>query len=131
GPRLRGIDHRHPPGDNRLPHLPASLRARPDGRRGQRIIMPELLPAKASFRPDEPIEIEIRGNLPAGTLRVWHLGQLVSETPYAGGPSLTLPAFPEGGYGIELGDLRTAVEIAADPRQRLRYGFVASYAPDK
>ncbi|RYE09565.1 MAG: hypothetical protein EOP22_08870 [Hyphomicrobiales bacterium] len=93
--------------------------------------MPELLPAKASFRPDEPIEIEIRGNVPAGTLRVWHLGQLVSETPYPGGPSLTLPGLPEGGYGIELGDLRTAIEIAADPRQRLRYGFVASYAPDK
>jgi dextranase len=93
--------------------------------------MSELLPAKASFRPDEPIEIEIRGTVAPGTLRVWHLGQLVSETAYAGDTSITLPALPEGGYGIELGELRTAVEIATDPRQRLRYGFVASYAPDK
>ncbi|MBI4924199.1 MAG: glycoside hydrolase family 66 protein [Devosia nanyangense] len=93
--------------------------------------MTELLPMKASFRPDEPIEIEIRGTVPAGALRVWHLGEFVSETAHDGAPLITLPALSEGGYGIELGELRTAVEVSASPRERLRYGFVANFAPDK
>jgi dextranase len=42
-----------------------------------------------------------------------------------------LPALPPGGYAVELGGLRTAVEVATNQRERLRYGFVASYAPDK
>ena len=92
--------------------------------------MTELLPAKASFRPDEAIGIEVRGAAPAGTVRVWHLHELVVEQVYAGG-KITLPALPPGGYAVELGELRTAVEVAADPRERLRYGFVASYSPDK
>jgi dextranase len=93
--------------------------------------MTELLPTKASFRPGDPITIEVRGETPAGTVRVWHLGELVAEQDYAGGDAISLPALPPGGYGIELADLRTAVEVAANPRERLRYGFVASYAPDK
>lgn len=93
--------------------------------------MIELLPTKASFRPDEPITIEVRGEVPAGTLRVWHLGELAAEQAYAGAGAIALPALPPGGYGVELANLRTAVEVAANPRDRLRYGFVASYAPDK
>lgn len=93
--------------------------------------MTELLPLKATFRPDEPVGIEIRGAAMPGTVRVYHLGALVSEHAYKGGPEITLAPLPEGGYGVELGDARTAVEVAADPRRRLRYGFVASYAPDK
>lgn len=92
--------------------------------------MTELLPTKASFRPDEPIVIEVRGDVPAGTVRVWHLGELVAEKAYAGG-AIALPALAIGGYAVELGDLRTAIEVSANPRERLRYGFVASYAPDK
>jgi len=90
----------------------------------------ELLPRRASFRPGEAIEIEVRGAA-SGTAIVWHLGAVRSEIPYDGSGWLTLPALPEGGYAVELGALRTAVEVAADPRQRLRYGFVASYAPGK
>ncbi len=92
--------------------------------------MTELLPTKASFRPDEGIAIEVRGAAPPGRVRVWHLGELVHEQPHAGG-TITLPALRPGGYAVELGELRTAVEVAADPRERLRYGFVASYGPDK
>ncbi len=95
--------------------------------------MTELLPTRASFWPDEPITIEVVlvGTGPKGTVRVWHLGELLAEQAYGGAGTITLPPLPPGGYGIELGELRTAVDVAADPRQRLRYGFVASYAPDK
>ncbi len=93
--------------------------------------MAELLPRQASFRPGEPIDIEVRGEVPAGTLRAWGLGDLVAEVAYEGGGRVGLPLLPEGGYAVELGGLRTAIEVAAEPRQRLRYGFVASYAPNK
>ncbi|CAN7350282.1 hypothetical protein LJR016_001926 [Devosia sp. LjRoot16] len=90
----------------------------------------ELLPRRASFRPQEPIAIEVRSEVAPGIARVFHLGDIVAEIDWHGG-DLLLPMLAEGGYGVELGDLTTAIEIAADPRQRLRYGFVASYAPDK
>ncbi len=90
----------------------------------------ELLPRRASFRPGEPIAIEVRGEVAPDVARVFHLGELVAELDWRGG-DLLLPMLAEGGYGIELGDLTTAIEVAADPRRRLRYGFVASYAPDK
>lgn len=93
--------------------------------------MTELLPTKASFRPNEPIEIEIRGPVAPDTLRVWHLGNLIAELAYAGGGRVALPSLPEGGYAVELGHLRTAIEVVANPRDRLRYGFVANFAPDK
>jgi dextranase len=91
--------------------------------------MNELLPRKASFAPGEAVRIEVRGAA-TGTVRIWHLGDLVSETSYAGG-DITLPPLPEGGYSVELGELTTAIEIAADIRARLRYGFVASFVPDR
>jgi dextranase len=91
----------------------------------------ELLPRRASFRPGELIAIEVRGEVAPGPVRVFHLGDLVAEANWPGSGDIVLPPLPEGGYGVELADLRTAVEVAADPRQRLRYGFVASYAPDK
>lgn len=93
--------------------------------------MTELLPAKASFLPNEPIEIEIRGSVAPGTVGVWHLGDLVAELAYTGGSRITLPSQPAGGYSVELGGLRTAVEVAANARDRLRYGFVANFAPGK
>jgi len=92
--------------------------------------MSELLPAKASFRPNEAITIEVRGVVNEGAVRVWHLGELVAEQAYTGG-AIALRALPPGGYSVELGALRTAVDVAANSRKRLRYGFVASYAPDK
>lgn len=91
----------------------------------------ELLPRRASFRPGEPIAIEVRGSVPPGTARVFHLGDLVAEVAWSGSGDIVLPPLPAGGYGIELGELGTAIEVAAYPRRRLRYGFVASYRPDK
>jgi len=89
----------------------------------------ELLPRRASYRPGGPIEIELRGEA-RGRLIVRHLGAVVHEADHAGG-DIAVPPLPEGGYSVELGDLRTAFDVASDPRRRLRYGFVASYAPDK
>ena len=91
----------------------------------------ELLPRRVSFRPGEPIEIEVRGDVPPGTARVFHLGDVAAEVAWDGKGDVVLPPLPEGGYGIELDDLTTAFEVASDLRRRLRYGFVASYAPDK
>lgn len=90
----------------------------------------ELLPRRASSRPREPISIEVRGDVAPSIVRVYHLGEVVAEVPWSDG-DIPLPPLPEGGYGVELGDLTTAIEVAAEPRHRLRYGFVASYAPDR
>jgi dextranase len=90
----------------------------------------ELLPRRASFRPGENIAIEVRGDVAPGLARVFHLGEIVAEIDWRSG-DLLLPVLPEGGYSVEVGDLTTAIEVAAEPRRRLRYGFVASYAPDK
>src|SRR3569623_1887539 len=115
------------PADRRVPALPEALRPGPHRRSRQG--MNELLPTKASYRPGETIEIEVRGTT-TGPVHVWHLGELVAEQPYAGG-TIVLQPLPPGGYSIELGELTTAFEVAITTRERLRYGFVASYRPDK
>ncbi len=46
--------------------------------------MKELLPTKSSFRPDEAIEIEVRGSVAPGTVRAWHLGDLAAEQSFDG-----------------------------------------------
>ncbi|UVJ38635.1 glycoside hydrolase family 66 protein [Arthrobacter sp. CJ23] len=68
-------------------------------------------------------------------LRTWHLGELLSEVTPADDGVLSLGPLPSGGYGIELttstGTARTGVLVTDNPRSRLRYGFVASYTPDR
>ena len=96
-----------------------------------------LLPTRANYGLADPIRIEVRdADAPLdGTLTVWRLGELVHTQPLQPGPIQTLPDLAAGGYGIELdgpvGTARTAVEVTADPRARLRYGFVASYNPGR
>lgn len=95
-----------------------------------------LVPARVSVEPGEPVHVEIRGELPAqGSLSVWRLGELVHRQPLLPGAVQALPSLAPGGYGIELEAgttlARTAIEVTADPRARLRYGFVASYGPGK
>ncbi|MGD8168555.1 glycoside hydrolase family 66 protein [Herbiconiux sp. P16] len=101
-----------------------------------------LLPTRSSFGPDDPIEIEIESepeNGPhefVGQLTVWHLGEQVATVTVTAPGVQTLPELDDGSYGVELeidGRLvaRTAIEVTEDQRARLRYGFVASYAPDK
>ncbi|HEY4024743.1 MAG TPA: glycoside hydrolase family 66 protein, partial [Pseudonocardiaceae bacterium] len=88
--------------------------------------MSELLPTRATYRTDEPVVIEAREL--SGTLRVRRLGDLVAEYT-VDGELVDLGLLPPGGYGIELGEYRTAVEVT-DGRP-MRYGFVVNYRPDR
>lgn len=98
-----------------------------------------LLPTRATYAPNQGISIDIErpeSGLYSGEISVWRLGELVSRFPVANVSRWDGPTLPEGSYGIELtidGELcaRTAVEVTATPRGRLRYGFVASYLPQK
>jgi dextranase len=96
---------------------------------GQDPVTAELLPAKAVFAPDEPVVVAVRGGV-TGTATIWHLGERIREVPATAG-GLEVDRLPPGGYGVEVGTLRTAVEVAAAPATSLRYGFVASYPPDR
>jgi dextranase len=96
----------------------------------------ELLPSCTSYRPEQPIGIEVRGLTGEATLSLWRLGQLVAEQPVRGGGVVEFAAHAGGGYGIELvagGQLlaRTAVEVVAQARSVLRYGFVVDFRPDR
>ncbi len=98
--------------------------------------MTELLPTHTSYRPGQPVGIEVRLPAPASILSVWRLGDLVAEHPVTGAGVVGLGALPAGGYGIELGVAgqvlaRTAVEVVPDARSVLRYGFVVDYRPDR
>lgn len=98
-----------------------------------------LLPTRTSYRPDEPVAIEIRGRAEAGALSVWRLGRLIVQHPVTANPTgasrvTDLGALAPGGYSVELRTgqtivARTAVEVVADARSVLRYGFVADYRP--
>jgi dextranase len=89
----------------------------------------ELLPTKATFAPGEPIEIEVRGGDGPVELTLRHLDRVAATA--AGDSSVSFPAQPEGGYGVDAGSASTAVEVLANPLERVRYGFVASYAPGR
>lgn len=91
----------------------------------------ELLPRRALYRPGEPIGIEVRGTVGPGPVDVFRLGERVHRLDWPGAGDILLPPLAEGGYSVTLGDLQTAIDIRADDRARLRYGFVASYAPGK
>ena len=92
------------------------------------------LPTRSIYRPREPIIIEVN-TAGAVTVRVTHLGDPV-RTIDAAGPAVDIGALPPGGYGIEVTDAvgrrqRTAVDVAADVRSRMRYGFVVDYSPGR
>jgi dextranase len=86
--------------------------------------MTQLLPTKATFAPDEPIVVEVRGS--EEPVSLFRLEQLVAEAQPADGFARFAPQ-PEGGYGVEGGGATTALDVLADPFRRPRYGFVADY----
>lgn len=103
----------------------------------------ELLPTKAQYGRGEDVVIEVRGAT-AGTaqLEVTRLGDVVVKVdvddlvgPDVGDCHLSVGPLAAGGYALRLaGDgwsARTAVAVVADPRSRLRYGFVANYRPGR
>lgn len=94
-----------------------------------------LLPSRATFSPDEPIEIEVRGEPVEGEVVVRLLSDQIARLAHAGSPTIRLERLPEGRYGVELrGDTwqaRTAVEVTSTPRSRLRYGFAVDFSPER
>jgi len=96
----------------------------------------ELLPTRTSYRPGEPVGIEVRGLSGSGAgepgeLTLWHLGELVAGVEVTADGVVELGALPAGGYSVELAGAHTAVEVVADARSVLRYGFVVDYRPDR
>jgi dextranase len=85
----------------------------------------ELLPLKAAFHPDEDVRVELRGLGGPATVRLWHLDELVSEVH--GSDVVSFGRLPPGGYGVEAGVARTAIEVC-ETRSALRYGFAAEFA---
>jgi dextranase len=84
----------------------------------------ELLAAKATFAPGEPIVVEVRDG--DGAVRLLHLDRVVAEGRVENG-SVSFPPQPEGGYGVDADGSSTAVDVLADPLARPRYGFVSHY----
>lgn len=98
---------------------------------------PSLLPTHASFASRSPVAAEVQ--VPdgvTGTLTVRRLGDPVRQEHGVGRGIHSFGGLAPGGYGVELdvdGKVvaRTAIEVTDAARARLRYGFVASYLPDK
>jgi len=95
----------------------------------------DVLPVKVRYAPDAPVEIEVRHLRGPAVLTVWHLGDPVARRTVDRSGVVDVGPLREGGYGIDVeaaGDVqRTALQVTANPRGRLRYGFVASYAPER
>lgn len=91
----------------------------------------QLLPTRTSYRPDQSVDIEVRALSEPGSLTLWHLGDLVSTVEVAEPGIVALGVLPPGGYSVEFGAARTAVEVVGDARSVLRYGFVVDYRPDR
>jgi dextranase len=92
---------------------------------------PDLLPTRVVYRPDEPVALEVRGLHGPATLELRHLGDLVLERQVDGDGVVGLGRLPSGGYSAALAGARTAIEVTADPRSVLRYGFVVDYRPGR
>jgi dextranase len=94
-----------------------------------------LLPTRATYRPDEPVRIEVRHLADPAKLSVYRLGELISQVPVGHDGVVELGTLPAGGYGVELcagtAVARTAVEVVAESRSVLRYGFVVDYRPGR
>jgi dextranase len=86
----------------------------------------EVLPTKATFAPDEPVEVEARGAGGPVELSLWRLDRLVATAE--ANPVASFGVQPEGGYGVEGGGASTALDVLADPLSRPRYGFVSDYS---
>jgi dextranase len=94
-------------------------------------MLTQLLPTLTSFRPDQPVAIEVRGLVAPDSLTVWHFGDLVASIEVIADGVHTVGVLPAGGYSVELGGAHTAVEVVDDQRSVLRYGFVVDYRPDR
>lgn len=94
--------------------------------------MTELLPTKATFAPGEPIDVEVHRATGAVGVSLWRLDERVASVEVATDERIaSFPAQPEGGYGVEGGGARTALDVLTDPLSRARYGFVSDYTAER
>ena len=91
----------------------------------------EILPAKATFAPGEPIALELRGSDEPIEVALWHLDRRLDVRTVEPGEPARFPPQAEGGYGIEAGEATGALGVLADPLARPRYGFVSRYEPGR
>jgi dextranase len=95
----------------------------------------ELLPTRATYAAGDSVAIEVRGAAGPGEVILRRLGDEVLRVAYTGGDSIVLAWLPVGTYGVELvteaASARTAIEVTADARARLRYGFAVDYSPGR
>lgn len=89
----------------------------------------ELVPAKATFAPGEVIEVELRGAPGPTVVRLLHLERVVAET--IAEDAAVFPPQAPGGYGVEVNGTASALDVLADPLERLRYGFLTDFSPDR
>ena len=95
--------------------------------------MIELLPGKGTFAPSDDVVVEARGLTATATLSLSVLGEKIAEAKVsAAEPVASFGVLPTGGYGIDAdGGVHGALDVLADPFERLRYGFVSDYAADR
>lgn len=93
--------------------------------------MLELLPTRVLYTPGDSVDVEVRGLEAPAALELRHLGDLVTREEVAADGIVSLGPLPAGGYSVRLGETGTAVQVTADPRATLRYGFVVDYAPGR
>src|SRR5689334_13069388 len=90
-----------------------------------------LLPTKARYAPGDPVVLELATPpTDAGpwTVTVSRLGDEVARVDVPAGAT-EVPVGPRPADGEPVA--QTAVEVLADPVARMRYGFVASFAPGR
>ncbi|HVU79518.1 MAG TPA: glycoside hydrolase family 66 protein [Gaiellaceae bacterium] len=86
--------------------------------------MTELIPAKATFAPDDEVAVEVRGDGRRVTLT--QLGAVVAESDAIDGWARFGTLAP-GGYGVHCAQAHSALDVLSDPFSRPRYGFVSHY----
>lgn len=91
-----------------------------------------MIPSRATYQPTEDVVLELDAPLAsAGTVTVTHLEKEVAHiTADAGVTDIALGTFAVGGYGVQLGELRTAFDVLESRWDRPRYGFVVTMSGD-
>lgn len=89
-----------------------------------------LVPIRPAYAVSQPIIVDSDR---AGEFVITHLGREVRRVTVSEPGLIDLGELPPGGYGIRhvSSGASTAVQVAADLRARLRYGFVSDFRPGK
>lgn len=91
-----------------------------------------MIPDRATYLPTETVTVELDKALTApGVVTVTHLDREIAQVPVDEGTTeISLGTFATGGYGVQLGELRTAFDVLESRWDRPRYGFVVKMSGD-